>query len=326
MDNVRLMIAGTGSYLPEGVIRNDFFANRPLKIYDSSGSVIGEKVLSEEDIFNLGGIKERRRARENECPSDMGYKAALRAIENAGIEVDSLKGIILASVSEDTNYPSGATKIQRMLGARNCLAYDFSAACAGFPEALAQADARNLRNPGNYLVVAAECLTRMMDNEDINSWIFGDGAGAAVLTPTNDLVGILATYSRSDPFDGKDGWIFRDSGRILRMPEGRKVMKEAVRGMLDAASQVKKIAGWERADVYIPHQANLRILQQVEDRVREEGAIVYKNIGDYGNMSSATCAVALDEARRKGIVKSGSKVVVVAFGSGLITSAAAIQF
>ncbi|MDP3765597.1 MAG: 3-oxoacyl-[acyl-carrier-protein] synthase III C-terminal domain-containing protein, partial [Nanoarchaeota archaeon] len=144
--------------------------------------------------------------------------------------------------------------------------------------------------------------------------------------------GILAEYSKSNPFDGRDYWIFRDRSGYLRMPEGSNVLKEAVREMLESVRVLKKETGWDRAEVYIPHQANGRIIAGIEARISEEGAIVFKNIESYGNMSSATCAIALDEALREGVIKKGidgtvgSRVIITSFGSGLVTSAVAIQF
>src|SRR3989344_4370812 len=195
MTNLHLEIAGTGSYLPEEIIPNEFFTNRLLNQYDSNEQIENKKTLTSEEIVKVTGIKERRKSKPEEYPSDMGFQAAVRAIEVSGIKADSLVGIVLASVTEDVDFPSGACKIQKNLDVKNCFAYDVANACAGFPEALAQANSRVLKVPGNYLVIAAECLTKMTDYDDINSTLFGDGAGAAVLTPTEEQRGILAEYS-----------------------------------------------------------------------------------------------------------------------------------
>lgn len=326
-----LKIAGTGRYLPKTILTNEYFEFlERLNQYDRDNNIIktleGSTKITSQKIIEITGIKERRKSAPNEFPSDMGYKAAEIAIEKSGINVDSLVGIIVATVTEDTNFPSAAVKIQKYLGAKNCFAYDIANACAGFPEALAQANSRVSTRPGNYLVISSECLTKMTDYTDLNSTLFGDGAGAAVLIPTEEPVGILADYSKSNPFDDHDIFIFRDSKRTLRMPEGQSVMKEAVRCMLESARCLKEKIGWERADIYIPHQANGRILDAIEKRVSSEGSFVYKNIERYGNMSSATCAVALDEAIEKEIIKEGSKVIITSFGAGLVTAAVAIQF
>jgi 3-oxoacyl-[acyl-carrier-protein] synthase III len=323
---VRLKVVGTGRYLPENVVDNGFFVGRELNIYDFEGKVIDSKSRTGEQIFGTTGIKERRRANDYEEPSDMGYKAAVKAIEKSGLKVDSLTGIISCSVSERSNYPNVAGKIQKKIGARNCFAKNIEYACAGFPEALAEVNSRVLRRPGNYLVVAVEKMSSMTDYSDLNSTLFGDGAGAAFLEMTEEDKGIMAEYSINDPFNKKDGYIFRDYKGFCRMPEGSRVLKLAVRGMLDAAKNLKEKAGWEFADVYVPHQANGRILDGIVKGVEKEGAIVFRNIEKYGNMSSATCAVALDEALEQGIITEGKKVIVASVGSGIVTSGVAIQF
>ena len=326
---VGLRIAGTGSYLPDEIIGNDFFAGRAMRKYSSSGGVLEEKIIDPEKIFDLTGIRERRKARADEHPSDMGYVAAVRAIEKAGVDAGSIVGIYLASVSESCNFPNGATKIQRKLGIRgSCSSCDVVNACAGFTEALMQARARNFTRKGNYLVVASERLTNLIDYTDINATLFGDGAGAALLVPCDDNQGIVGEYSITEPHDGNDMLIFRDKQGFLRMPEGGTVLRKAVRGMITAAEEIKNGLGWTHADVYIPHQANARIIQGVEKAVKEKSpeSIVYSTIHKYGNMSSATCAIALDEALRDGTIEEGDKVIVASFGSGLVTSAVGIQF
>jgi 3-oxoacyl-[acyl-carrier-protein] synthase III len=287
----------------------------------------------------------------------MGYRTAVEAIEKSGKSVDSLTGIISCSVSEHSNYPNVAGKIQKKIGARNCFAKNIEYACAGFPEALAEANSRVLRRPGNFLVVAVEKMSSMTDYSDLNSTLFGDGAGAAFLEMTEGDKGIVAEYSVNDPYNKKDSYIFRDKNGICRMPEGSRVLKLAVRGMLEASRSLKEKAEWDivnhisssvalmqftnstttknnlitkllyyKADVYIPHQANGRILDGIVKGVEKEGAVVFRNIEKYGNMSSATCAVALDEAIEQGIITWGKKVIVASVGSGIVTSGVAIQF
>ncbi len=323
----RLEIIGTGSYLPLDIRTNEYFSGVVKCKHDAQGNKLEHRVLSPESIFQVTGIKERRYAGQNEHPSDMGYQASVRALEHSGIEADSIKGIIVASVSEKKNFPSAACKIQKKLGIRNCFAYDMQNACAGFPEAMIEADARACRNEGgNYLVIASEKLSAHTNLEDINSTLFGDGAGAAVLKWSESGKGIVANYSVSDPFDGNDELIFRNEGNYIWMPDGGTVMKLAVRNMLESARVLKERADWKGADVYIPHQANGRILDAVAKRVVDDGAIVYRNIEKYGNMSAATCAVALDEAIRDGTIHEGSRVIITSFGSGLVTSGVAVQF
>jgi len=349
-DRLRLKVAGTGSYLPSEVIPNSFFENRDLYAYDGEGDRIlydqeGNKVLprrvTSDKIYELTGIRERRKSAKDEFPSDMGIIAAKRAMENAGVEADSLAGIIFATVTEDSNCPSAAVKVAKGIGAKRCFAYDVANACAGLPEVIIQANSRfqltqlNSRtqlNGRNYLCICAEAITKMTDYTDINSTLFGDGTGAVLLTPTEENIGVLGEVSGCDPFEGKDKLIFRDKEGYIRMPDGRRVFREAIPKMVEASVEVKRQASWERANVYIPHQANERIIYEVEKRISENGSIVFRNIESYGNMSSATCAVALDCALRNGTIKvsdsenKGSKVVVVSFGGGLVWSAVPIQF
>lgn len=330
-EGLRLQIAGTGSYLPETVIPNSYFVGRPLNKYDLDGNLVESKILTDEGIVRVTGIRERRRSNPGTMSSDLGYIAAERAMADAGVDPDSLVGIIFSTVTEDKNFPNGAAKIQKRLGAKNCFAYDMANACAGFPEALMQANSRVLRRPGNYLVVAAECLWNMVDEDDVNSTLFGEGAGAVVLKPTYGPAGFVAEYSISNPFDGKDSHIFRDKKRIMRMPDGDPVMKSAVREMVKSVEELKRLAGWNCADLIIPHQANIRIIEPIARRVGKDGTKVFVNIERYGNMSTATTAIGLDEARKQGLIipssdtANGTRVILTAFGASETTSAVAYQ-
>jgi 3-oxoacyl-[acyl-carrier-protein] synthase-3 len=338
LDLRHLEIIGTGSYLPERVVKNEEFIDKDLWTYDLNGNRVGEsRRFTPEKIFEVTGIRERRKCREYEWPSTMGCVASTRALEMAGVTADSLVGIIIATVGEKENFPSAAVKIQNQLNARNVkIAYDFQNACAGFPLALIQANSMSRDFEGNWLVVGSECLTKITDYTDINCHLFGDGAGAVVCSHTHENRGILGVYSRSEPFEeggvkGMDA-IFRDSrANYIRMPNGSVVLKRAVFSMVDSAKTLKKAVEWENADVYVPHQANERIIAGVESRLNEHGAVVYRTIQKYGNMSSATCPVALDEAVRDGTIAKnldgkGSRVIITSFGSGLVTSAVAVQF
>ena len=336
VEGLHLEIAGTGAYLPEQVRGNDYFLGRTLLKFDSDNRVVGSKFMGDEekDIVRVTGIRERRVPASGETSSVMGYKAALTALENSGVKADSIVGIVMASVSEQRNVPSGACKIQRDLGIKRCFTYDMQNACAGYPEALAQVNARVLKRPGNYMVVASEDLIRMTD-DDINSTLFGAGAGAVVLTPTEGPRGILAEYSLSNPFEGRDKLIFRSLDDKIRMPEGHPVYKQAIEEMLGAVNDLKRQLGWDCADVVVPHQANSRIIDKIAER-SPQGVVVCKYIEKIANVSSATCAISLDMALRDGtikrssyegsVLKFGSRVIVVAFGGGTVTSGVAIQF
>lgn len=324
-----LSVIGTGSYLPETVVRTEQFEGVSMWAYDIKGNRVGEpRTFTAEKLLDLTGIYERRRARNDQWPSDLGYVASCRALEMAGVSSESLDGIIVATVSERDNFPSAAIKIQEKLGAKNVrVAYDLQNACAGFPTALTTANALSRDSDGNWLVVASETLTRVNDYTDINSHLFGDGAGAVILTPKIGMGQIVGTYSRSEPFEGNGQMIFRDSkANCIRMPDGGAVLKKAVASMVDSVVKLKGECKWDRADVYIPHQANERIIAGVEKKLSGDGAIVYRNVAKYGNMSAATCAVALDEAIRDETIKEGSRVIVTSFGAGLVTSAVALQF
>lgn len=360
---LHLKVEGTGIYVPERIIGNsDFFEKLPLlNKYNPHMEIIEtyygqnsrqlelfgpEKQITSDRILEVTGVVERRMAAPDEYAWDLGYKAAVNALSDANLEMrngeikygeNRLEGIIVATLSDSRNVASVATRIAAKLGVRDCFAYDVNNACAGFCEALNQANARVLRRKGIYLVIATECLTKMMDYSDLNSTLFGDGAGAVVLTPAFGEVGILpGEYSKSDTLDGNVDAIYRDSSAYLRMNDGSKVMKSAVGGMLDSVRVIKDILKLGRADVYIPHQANGRIIEAIRKRVLDEGSVVYENIGYYGNMSAATCAVALHEARKEGVIKSsarkdgktilGSKVIITGFGAGFVCAATAIQF
>jgi len=323
-----LKVIGTGSYLPEKIIDNSYFEDKLLKRYDVNGEVVGKKRITSDGIYGVTGIRERREAMENEWPSDLGYKAVVRALDDASVSADSLVGIIVSTISEKSNFPSAACKIQERLGIKECVSYDIAAACAGFPLALGLANSSFNSNKGNYAVVGSECLRRISDKTDINDTLFGDGAGAVILTPTEESIGFLGGYIRTSPLNGMLNWIFRDKNDYLKMPEGERVMKAAIRGMLDTAHTIEERLGLGEVgcDVYIPHQANGRILDRVASKVEKKGGKVYRNIENFGNMSSATIPVALDFALKEGFIEEGNKVMLTAVGAGLVASAAAIQF
>lgn len=315
-------IVGVGHYLPEKVIRNSYFEERnPLFHYDKNEERTGDPIFtSDEWIMKRMGVAERREAGKDEYVHHLGAEAAKRALENAGMEPDSLDGIMLATVTQKEKFPSAAIKVQKLIGARNVKeAFDIGAACAGFPLTLHLADLAVQASHWTYLAIAVDTLRKITDDTDVNAPLFGDGAGAAILSYTSEKRGVLAYSAGSDPFDGKDELIFQGKEEKLRMPEGKYVHREAIESMVSLAEDIKNQLGWsnEDIDLFIPHQANIRILNQVAERLGLEGK-VFINIEKYGNMSPATCAVAYSEAVEQGRIKEGSKVIVVAFGSGLI--------
>src|SRR3989344_2157627 len=315
-------IVGVGHYLPEKVITNSYFEERnPLFQYDQNEERTGEPIItSDEWIMRRMGVAERREAGKDEYVHHLGAEAAKRALCMAGMQPDDLDGIMLTSVTQKTRFPSAAIEVQKLIGARNVKeAFDIGAACAGFPLALYHADLAVQASRGNYLVVAVDTLRKITDDTDANAPLFGDGAGAAILSYTDKREGILANSSGSNPFDGKSGWILQGESGKLRMPEGKSVMREAIESMVSLSKDIKNQLGWDNKDIdlIIPHQANIRILKQVGERLGLEGK-VFINIEKYGNMSPATCAVGMSEAVEQGKIKEGSKAIIVSFGAGLI--------
>ena len=321
--NLHLQVAGTGVYLPEEIVSNDAFIGKDLFKYDEKERPVEKLQWTHEGISERMGIKERRKASEEETPSFMGYHAARMALDKSGVSVDSLVGIIFATLTEEVNFPNAAAKVGGSLGARNCFAMDIGNACVGFVDGLIQANNSVLRRPGNYLVIAGERLTPFIDPTDYNSPLFGDGAGAAVLTPTIFSEGIVGYDSMCNPNDGNLRALFRGE-KYLRMPNGGKVLEEAVRSMVESAAVAKNYAGWDKADVYVPHQANLRIINGIIKR--SPGVTVFNNIARYGNMSAATCAIALHEALQEKVITEGKRVIVTSFGAGFSRASVAMQF
>jgi 3-oxoacyl-[acyl-carrier-protein] synthase-3 len=318
--NRRARIAATGSFLPEKVLTNEFF----------------EKTVetSDEWIVSRTGIKERRMADASMATSDLAAEAARRALDSAGMSAGELDLIIVATISPDTILPSTACWLQAKLGALNAAAFDISAACSGFIYA-ANTACQFIRS-GAYdkvLVVGAECLTRMTNYKDRSSCIlFGDGAGAAVFVPTDVARGevLFATMGA----DGRGAEIMTTPAGGSRKPathetvdkcehfmvvHGRETYKFAVEKMADLLAETLKASGLTPADLrwIIPHQVNTRILEGAAKRLGVPMEDMYVNIDRVGNTGAASVPIALDEANRKGLLKPGDVVALVAFGGGL---------
>ncbi|MDA9101079.1 ketoacyl-ACP synthase III [Omnitrophica bacterium] len=328
-DSYRSVIRGLGAYVPEKILTN----------FDL------EKIVetSDEWIRTRTGISERRIAAKGQCSSDLGVEASRMALEDAGIKPEQLGLIIVATITPDMFFPSTACRLQNKIGA-TCPAFDMAAACAGFTYALSTADA--FIRSGMYehiLVVGAEVMSGFLDWTDRSTCVlFGDGAGAAVVSRTRGDVdyGILANHL------GADGSL----GDILKVPaggsaipptvesvqeklhsvkmQGAEVFKVAVRGMEQAVYEVLKDHKLpiSEIDCLIPHQANSRILLAVADRLKIPHEKVFMNVERYGNMSSASTAVALHEAVKAGAVKKGSNLVLVTFGGGLTWASTYIKW
>lgn len=322
-------IAGTGSYLPEKVLTN----------HDLERMV----ETSDEWIATRTGIRERRVAAEGELTSHMAAKAAEKALEQAGLAAEDVDLIIVGTITPDTITPATACYVQQHLGAVRSVAFDVSAACSGFLYALELA--RNSIATGafrNALIIGAEKLSAFVNWTDRNTCVlFGDGAGAAVLLPSENGHGnVLASHMGTDgaqaellhiPGGGAACPITVDNAdqklATLAM-QGREVFKHAVNAMRRAAETAIEKAGLTTDDIslVIPHQANLRIIDAIAERLQIGKDRVLVNLDKYGNTSAAAVAIALDEANRSGRLQPGDKILLVAFGAGLTWASAVIEW
>ncbi len=322
-------ITGTGSYLPETVLTNFDLE----KMVDTSDEWIRQRT----------GIAERRIAEDGTATSDLSVQAARLAIKRAQIDPLEIEMILVATVTPDTFFPSTACYVQKGIGAKNAAAMDISAACAGFLYGLDLAN--GLIVSGQYdtiLVVGGEVFNNIVDWNDRNTCVlFGDGAGAAVVQATEKPKGILASYIGSDG-DYADIDLLGIPAGGSRMPvtseaidqkldkiqmNGREVFKLGVRLMPEAAQRAlsKANVSVEEIDLLIPHQANLRIIEAVGDRLGVPREKVYVNVDKYGNTSAATVIIALDEAIQDGRAKPGDLILLVTFGAGLTWGSTLLQ-
>lgn len=316
---LRARITGTGSAVPDKVLTNHDLE----KLVDTN----------DEWITTRTGIKQRRIAAENEYTSTFATLAARRALEMAGVSPEELDLIILGTVTPDFPFPATSCIIQQELGANRAAAFDLSAACSGFIYGLNMAEAYIKSGMARkVLVMGAEVLTRIVDFTDRNTCIlFGDGAGAVVVEADSGEQGILSSHI----FTNGTHWgllyqpgcggrnpataanTFTDKLHYLRM-EGNEVFKHAVRAMGDAAVAALEHNAVTADDVslLIPHQANRRIIEATGKRVGISEERIFVNLHKYGNTSSASIPLALDEANREGRLNSGDLVLLDAFGGG----------
>ncbi len=325
--DARVGITGVGCYLPKKILTNADLE----KMVDTS----------DEWITKRTGIKERRIADENTATSDMAKAASLVALKDAGLEPGEVDLIIVATITPDMPLPSTACMLQHKLGAKNAVAFDISAACAGFIYAIASAEA--FIKTGLYrnaLVIGSEKMSSVTDWSDRNTCVlFGDGAGAVVLQKVK-RGGILSVYLGSD---GTQADLLKVPAGGSRRPaskstvenkehyikmSGSELFKHAVKLMADAGNRAASPLhyGCDDIDWVIPHQANIRILNAVADRMKLSSKKLYLNIRRYGNMSSASTAVALVEAVKEGRIKKGDVIVLDAFGAGLVWGAMLIEW
>jgi 3-oxoacyl-[acyl-carrier-protein] synthase-3 len=323
-------ISGLGSYVPEKVLTNADLE----RIVDTT----------DEWITTRTGIKERHVVGDSgEVTSDMCIAAGRRALEDAGITAEELDLILVGTVTPDMRTPSAAVLIQKGLGAFNAAAMDVNAACVGFLYALATARAFVISGMySRILVFGSETLTSITNYSDRTTCVlFGDGAGAAVVTRAADADnGILATHIAADgrhhgllyvPAGGSRLPISLDNinngVQYLRM-NGPEVFKLAVRSMAQSAKVTLADAGVsaEEINVVIPHQANIRIIQALGKRLGVSADKVFVNIERYGNTSSASIPIALVDARDQGFLKRGDLALMLSFGGGLVWGSALVRY
>ncbi|MFH1759575.1 MAG: beta-ketoacyl-ACP synthase III [bacterium] len=317
--SIKAKIVGTGMYVPETVLSN----------YDL------EKIVDTNDewITTRTGIKERRVVPKEDwgkvMASDLGVEACRQALQNASMDVEDIDLIICATFSQDKIIPSTACIIQDKLGIRDCAAFDIQAACSGFLYGLNIA--KNFIETGAYkniLIVGPELLSRYMDWTDRTTCIlFGDGAGAVIVSACNDGSGVLASTLGADGSLGELLYTPLWGDKKLKM-NGNETFKHAVKRMCKAAVKTLEIAGISPEDIslLIPHQANIRIIEAIMNRLKLDKSKVMINIEKYGNTSSATIPIALHEALQQGRIKSGDILLMVAFGSGFTWGACVIKW
>jgi 3-oxoacyl-[acyl-carrier-protein] synthase-3 len=296
---------------------------------------------SDEWIRTRTGIRERRLADPGVGAADMGAAAARVALERAGLDAKDVDMLLVSTATPDRLLPSTACDVQALLGASNAGSYDFATACSGFLYGLSLAEAHIAAGQARtVLVIATERMSSIVDWGDRSTCVlFGDGAGAAVVQPAEDERGILSSFMKSDgtlaellyrpgggakiPFDLA---VLDEKSHLVKMA-GPEVFKAAVRSMCEAAEQALKRAGVtsEEIDLLVPHQANNRIIEATAKYAGIPMDKVFVNVDRYGNMSSASVPVALDEAREQGRVRDGSLVLMVAFGAGFTWAANVVR-
>lgn len=321
-------IAGVGSYLPDRILTNADLE----KMVDTTN----------EWILARSGIRERRITSPEQATSDLAVAAGLRALADAGIDAEEVDLVIVATNTPDMFFPATACLVQDRIGAKKAGAFDLAAGCTGFIYAMAVGSQFIAANScQTVLVIGAENLSKITNWEDRRTCVlFGDGAGAVVLKPVPEGSGILSFKL----------WADGSKGRILTMPaggsrlpatsktveeklhyihmKGRDVFKFAVRITAKAAREVLSAAGLKSSDVdfFIPHQANVRIIEAAAKRLGLPPEKVLVNVDRYGNTSTASIPIALDEAVRNSRIKKGDHVLMVGFGAGLTYGAAVVKW
>lgn len=319
-------IIGTGSYMPKGITTND----------DLSRWV----ETSDEWISSRTGIKERRLS-IGENTSELASKAAIKALENANMKPEDIELIIVATITGDSFTPSTACMVQENIGAFNAVAFDISAACSGFIFGLnTSCQFIKAGQMKNALVIGSEVLSKIVDFKDRNTCVlFGDGAGAAILKASKEQ-GILYNYIGSDGINGKESLnctavqVRNPYTKIEKKEEsfitmnGKEVFRFAVKIIPKSIEKILEDTNNSLDDIkyIIPHQANLRIVEFAAKKLKVDIEKFYVNLDKYGNTSSASIPIALDEMNRKGLLKKGDKIILVGFGGGLTWGSTLIKW
>jgi 3-oxoacyl-[acyl-carrier-protein] synthase III len=329
MESVRIL--GVGSYVPPKILSNVDLEQMGLDTTD-------------EWIVQRTGVRERRIADPDVNTSDLGREAALKAFDMAGITAKDIDLIIVATITPDTCCPSAANWLQAKLDAPQAVTFDVTAACSGFIFALNVAEQYLKTGAAKcILVVASEIMSRTLDWTDRTSCIlWGDGAGAAVLKMGNEGPAILSTHLHTDGVNGQDLLMPGGGSRttpishesvdkklhVLQLIEANASFRVAVRHFVDSikeAAEFNKVAV-EDIQWFIPHQANLRMFQSMAKTLNLSMDNFYVTLDRYGNISSASCAIALDEAVRDGSIKKNDLVCLPVFGGGLTWGSALIRW
>lgn len=324
---MKARIAGTGSYAPARVVTNADL----------------ERMVATSDawIVERTGISERRVVLPGETCSDLAVKAAERALRAAAVEPADLDFVLLATCTGDLPLPSTACLVQHRIGAVRAAACDLSAACCGFVYALGVADAYIKTGMRHVLVIGSEVMSVVTDWTDRNTCVlFGDGAGAVVLSATDEDRGILSTHLHSDgglwdlicvPGGGSrqppSEKMLAERQNYIKM-KGNETFKVAVKTLEDGAQEALAANGLtvDDIDLYVPHQANSRIIKAVASRLDLPMDKVMLNLDRYGNTSAASIPLALDEAVQAGRIKDGSLILMEAFGAGLTWATAVVRW
>ncbi len=315
-----VLITGSGSYLPEKVLTNHDLA----KIMDTDDEWIRQRT----------GITQRHIVADDELTSDMATHAANRALESAGLTASDMDGIIVATTTPDDTFPSTAATVQRKLGAIQAFAFDLQAVCAGFIYALDVADAMIKSGKAKRIVViGAEAFSRILDwNDRSTAVLFGDGAGAVILEASDDAKGwgilssVIFTDGRFRDILYVDGGPARGHVGTVKM-SGQDVFKHAVEKLASGLDQAIKKSGLQADDIdwLVPHQANIRIINNLQKKLNMSDERVVRTVSRHANTSAASIPLAFDEAMREIRIKNGDVVAFEGIGGGLAWGASIVR-